>query len=435
MAFPKLLPLNYALRIVLIIAVYFDSFQTKFSQMFHVFYLFIFLNTLYENYLKKKSFIASKELFILLVFLFYLTLNSHFLCCSESNLRILMRFGVATSLYMIFYYFNSRRIIFPLTIIVSYLNLITVTISLIGLFLPELWLKMWRLALSPEGYSYQYFEISRGRISSAVPIYLTTILPISLLSYKKGHHLLAGISIISAVISVLLWGYRSYVLSLVFGLVIVLYMFSYLKNNWAGKISLMTGRIKLISFSVFLLYMFFARYYLSVNIWERFILKFNVDKQATAARRTLIENAFELFRSHPVGGVGAGNFPIYQKPVEIRLTTPKGDDLGIKISDIALGPHNIFLEFISETGIIGFSLFVFLLASFVTTDIKLLRSFKKPNYNAKNFRVGITYLLIAISGWLFIIASQFNSYTKGGLYLFFAFRGIVGSINLNKKYI
>lgn len=432
MASLKLSLFNNILRLGLIVIVYLDSYQTKLSPLFHVFYLLVFLNTLYSNYLKNKFFTPSKE-FLLLLFLFFnLSFSSHLSCCLESNMRMLIRFGVATSLYMIFYYSDNRRIIFPITIVVSYLNLITVIVSLVGLFIPEFWLKIWRAILAPEGYSYQHFEITRGRISPTFPIYLTTVFPVSLLFYKKKFRFLASISIVSAVISVLLWGYRSYAIVLVFGLIIVSFALLYLKNKWSDRTFLLTSHLKLISLSIFLVYMFFSKYYLSVNIWERFTLKFNIDKQTTEARWAFIGNAFELFKSHPISGVGIGNFPMYQKPLELRLMTPRGTDLGTKISNITLGPHNLLLEFISETGIIGFSLLVILLVSFIKTDIKLLQSIKKPGYKAKNFPIGATYMIISISSWMFIIASQLNSYTKADFYLFFIFRGIIASAILKK---
>lgn len=64
-------------------------------------------------------------------------------------------------------------------------------------------------------------------------------------------------------------------------------------------------------------------------------------------RRILIQIVFEEFKAHPILGVGPINFNNYAQNV-----------LGYRLRNNQLTPHNLYLEILSENGIIGFMLFL-----------------------------------------------------------------------------
>ena len=68
------------------------------------------------------------------------------------------------------------------------------------------------------------------------------------------------------------------------------------------------------------------------------------------SRWTWWEEAWELFADEPVGGTGAGSFAVARRPIRNNTT-------------FATEPHNIALQFLAETGIVGF----LLLAAFIGT--------------------------------------------------------------------
>jgi O-antigen ligase len=82
--------------------------------------------------------------------------------------------------------------------------------------------------------------------------------------------------------------------------------------------------------------------------------------EAVNERFIYYQSAFSVILEHPFIGVGFGGWPI-----------------STGLGDISLHPHNIFLEILSETGFIGFALFVTFLY-FVFRDLKLTSLLSTP---------------------------------------------------------
>jgi tetratricopeptide (TPR) repeat protein len=61
------------------------------------------------------------------------------------------------------------------------------------------------------------------------------------------------------------------------------------------------------------------------------------------SRWTWWEEAWQLFRDNPVAGTGAGSFSLARRPIRKNTT-------------VATEPHNVALQFLSETGLVGFLL-------------------------------------------------------------------------------
>ena len=78
------------------------------------------------------------------------------------------------------------------------------------------------------------------------------------------------------------------------------------------------------------------------------------------SRWTWWEEAWTLFTDRPLGGVGAGTFAVARRPIRTNTT-------------YAVAPHNVALQFLAETGIVGFLLFAGAVAAAATGVVRTLR--------------------------------------------------------------
>jgi hypothetical protein len=79
------------------------------------------------------------------------------------------------------------------------------------------------------------------------------------------------------------------------------------------------------------------------------------------SRWTWWEEAWTLYSAEPVGGMGAGSFAVARRPIRINTT-------------FATEPHNLALQFLGETGIVGFLLFVGLVGTAAAAVVRAVRS-------------------------------------------------------------
>ena len=78
------------------------------------------------------------------------------------------------------------------------------------------------------------------------------------------------------------------------------------------------------------------------------------------SRWTWWEEAWTLFTDDPVGGTGAGAFAVARRPIRTNTT-------------FATEPHNLALQFLAETGLVGFLLFAGLVATAVVAVVRAVR--------------------------------------------------------------
>jgi len=101
-------------------------------------------------------------------------------------------------------------------------------------------------------------------------------------------------------------------------------------------------------------------------------------------------SAFHMWRIHPVFGVGWGAYPdVY--PYFIVMPNAYS-------TYIRMGAHNLYLEIMAETGLVGITVFLTLISIYFYQLIVIQRKVKSPFY--KNFVIGmqgamITYLVHA----------------------------------------
>jgi hypothetical protein len=79
------------------------------------------------------------------------------------------------------------------------------------------------------------------------------------------------------------------------------------------------------------------------------------------SRWTWWEEAWTLFTDEPVGGTGAASFAVARRPIRINTT-------------FATEPHNLALQFLAETGIVGFLLFAGFVATAAVGVVRAVRS-------------------------------------------------------------
>lgn len=80
---------------------------------------------------------------------------------------------------------------------------------------------------------------------------------------------------------------------------------------------------------------------------SRFLSSFDLHDGSVAGRLDMWEKAFQTFGQNPWGGVGLGNFPLKVNP-RADFREP-------------ISAHNLFLDFLAETGLFSFVLLIFIL--------------------------------------------------------------------------
>jgi O-Antigen ligase len=78
------------------------------------------------------------------------------------------------------------------------------------------------------------------------------------------------------------------------------------------------------------------------------------------SRWTWWEEAWEIFGDEPVGGAGAASFSVARRPIRVNTTH-------------TLEPHNVALQFLAETGLVGFLLFGGVVATAAVGTVSPLR--------------------------------------------------------------
>ena len=126
----------------------------------------------------------------------------------------------------------------------------------------------------------------------------------------------------------------------------------------------------------------------------RFSENITTETASNSERMKLINIGIEEFKSNPILGIGIGNYNVYAQEV-----------LNYNFRSDNLTTHNIYLELLAETGIIGFILFI---SIYVLIGKEVL---KLKNRNA---------ILIYIYFCFFYFFNTFNGINR------FSFSTIVG---------
>jgi O-antigen ligase len=148
----------------------------------------------------------------------------------------------------------------------------------------------------------------------------------------------------------------------------------------------LTGRQKIAVLFTVLLLVCGALVFVPSTSWDRLSTMPGEFTQGTLTGRTVIWKAgWELFRTHPLLGVGANAF---------RTTVSRVLALPLNMDVLALTPvaHNTFLSVLAEEGVIGFTLFCALL-SVLALSLRAL-----PPFQQQLWLVCLGVWVIGVSG-------------------------------------
>lgn len=178
------------------------------------------------------------------------------------------------------------------------------------------------------------------------------------------------------VIALLLTGKRAHSVFVGIAIAIVYLIYNYKKIG--------TGLMKLLAVAILLICI-----YLVVSLFVPSILVvyerlFNSDYSTLGGRTELYSEAIKLFKTSPIMGHGWGAYRNY-----IQYT------VGLNYSSkyAKMNAHNIYLQLLSETGVLGFSFFIGLMIYNLKKAIRTLKYLVKLQMNNKSLLVNVSILL------------------------------------------
>ena len=172
---------------------------------------------------------------------------------------------------------------------------------------------------------------------------------------------------------IILSGSRSYILSVIFVIILV----SFLKSFRIALVSTIS------SLGLILIYTF-----LNPSFKQRLYFLFHpTESSSITSRFNLWDKSWDVFLQHPIFGVGYQNLPLYLKEIyEKGLTT-----------SIAHA-HNIYLNELAEGGIIGFILAIGMLIYFVYKYLKEYKNCDDLLYKVFALGLSMVFINIMIAG-------------------------------------
>lgn len=297
------------------------------------------------------------------------------------------------------------------------------SLSFIGLLLPEIGEKLNYGLFHPVVADYIRYNFLRGRVFPAGLLFLSTIIPASLLTDPKATgfwRTVASASLAVGISGVLFSNYRSHVLTLFIGSILfaIIYRRKVNLKKYLASLVLIT-----------LSGLFLSASLLRVNIIDRLTLVDESDETSLETRWQYILMGWQLFRDSPITGVGLGNFgdrvPAIPNKFKINpyTQTPRWD----APEDLVLAghPHSQWLLILSETGLIGFIPYVLLIFFFVKTDIQKIKGGKYDIYQKG----------LALSSWLYLIGGTFDALPINAQVYFLMIRGALATGRQPSHYI
>lgn len=250
-----------------------------------------------------------------------------------------------------------------------------------------------------------------------LPAYLLTGLPAILIvgwNYRSLRRqnlllILTGILCIVVFLSFSRSGIAGLALSM--GLIFVYCLY---KGYWK-KVGQMFSVLLLISFLVLIS----SRTQYSFT--RRIFSSFSASEKSTVAHVALMYGELRLFLERPILGVGYGSFSEHFR----RSTVGEEHAIIDPATQVRIPPHSLWLEALSETGIIGFTLYlsiILLVAESLFSGLKISRP--------KNERL---YLLALLSGFIAInFSSIFYSYNLEFFWFYLFYCYLFGKASQNK---
>lgn len=271
---------------------------------------------------------------------------------------------------------------------------------ILPLFTNQMNIKYWATTYGLAGFTYQ-LDVTAMMIIVAEAV----IFSFSAKTIKGKMPLFTKICVIITIIAVFLSGKR--MLSLI-SIIVPIFVYLISQKKASKKIGVLL---------VALVFLFFAMIYFSNNIDtlynSRFFYRFantfislKSNSDITTGRTSLYALAIEVFKQHPVFGVGVGKF--------------------IAASGSETAVHNTYLQVLCEQGIVGIVMYIIPLLTFLLNTIKLVRNTKEDDLNMRYYKFSLFFQLIYI---MYAMTENVNVNMFGYVIYF-----LVISIYLSAKY-
>lgn len=391
--------------------------------------LLIFLYSLLEIWVGEKDYFHKrKEVFLAPLFFLIANILSIINAADMSaSMSMLLFLLISLSFYFLaIYYFNKIRYLGYFLQIILFITIFSGIISLLMLvlfhfenlqFLGEFLVKIFPM----EGTWRFIGDLQRRRLQTFWMVEFSFPVLLYFVFFSKRFFKLGLLGIVLSIIGIMLANNRYQFVTMVFGITMFLWL-----NR---KIILRNKKIIKVFFGSFLVVIiaavFLSNYFLGKNLFQRFLLlDYQRDVETITGRFYLFDQAWKMFLSSPIVGLGLRNFSFYLSPEGKMFTDPLW-----KLHEIAyyphFEPHNVFFQAIAETGIIGLAAFLLLIFTFLKQDILLYGQTKEK-------LTKIIFLTISLSSWCYIVDEQLtfiNDSLMAQTYFWFS-RGLLAAFYL-----
>lgn len=163
--------------------------------------------------------------------------------------------------------------------------------------------------------------------------------------------------------------------------------------------------------------------YFGFNLEERILRpELERDKETIDMRYTYWKTALNNFKNFPVFGTGGNTYnTVSDFPIR-RYFSDGTLQYTFKV-DKGIGIHNVFLERLADTGIVGLTTFLILLFMFAKQDYLALIKLYYKKGSRESFK---KYLLLSLNSWTWILYGiTDNGYGAQGFMTFFFIRSLL----------
>ncbi len=183
---------------------------------------------------------------------------------------------------------------------------------------------------------------------------------------RKWNHAGQWLVILIFSMAVLLIQKRGFIIDMV--IVIAVITFLKQKKEKIGKLDLhiLEKGILAVGFLMIILLILYSRIPMIRDAFDALIQKFTEEDSTLSGRTDLYQLAFSLFQGHALMGIGWGKF---------RLST----EGFFGLANVNYAVHNVYIQLLCETGIIGFGAFLLAVGSSFGYGMKKYRKIIKEN--------------------------------------------------------
>lgn len=381
----------------------------------HIISIIVFINLFILaiwKAIKNKVKIIEFNIESVLILLFFLT-QSLSMISTQNVLIFIQRYSkllLGLVVCLVFYFINKKQIFKPLLKILLLGGFISIAIQLLLLIFPNLYFDLGNIFIYGNVLDITKANYSVGKLFD--DSYLELIIPILvyyLLKEKKPYSkfLIFFVIFVCGFLTIVS-NFRYRLLTFIFSFCLSFFLLKIKEKNAINKVF---GLFIIIFFILTTLNPFIQRFFSRTSI-DRLIEKEEFeDSSSISWRLKMFGKSIELAQTN-LFGVGLGNMFDYLPKKELKSITVNTQ---IPLGALSAGPHNIFFQFLSDTGFIGLFSFLLLLSYYVKKDFSIIKENRKKEK--------VTFIAMF---WTLIFIVQFFPAINLTFYtLFFILRGMI----------